>query len=508
MRRNQQSAWANPVLVGAVTVLAVMVAVFLAYNANAGLPFVPTKELKVNITNGSNLVVGNDVREGGFRIGLVSDLKPIQFPNGQVGAQVTLKLDQANGKVPVDSTAAIRPRSVLGLKYVDLEKGTSRRLIPDGGTLPVSQTSVPVQFDDIFKAFDTKTRVAIQQNLVGFGNTFAGRGGALNDTFAKLPALLAHLEPVARYLSDPRTGLTRFFNALNAFVGTVAPVAEINSRLFTDMATTFAAIVRDPVAYEQTIALSPSTLAVATASLKVQQPFLVDLTSLGNALTPATAELDAALPEIVPAVEVGTTTLARTPTLNAGLEQVMTSLKNLAVAPGTNMALNGLVSTVTTLNPMIRYLGPYVTVCNYWNYWWTYLSEHLSQQNSFGYSQRALLNFTNASQPNSVGTPDANAPVNGGGSDLNPLGGNEFLHAQPYGAAITTQGNADCEIGQRGYPKKLNYFDPQGRNIAVDPHTPGVQGPTYAGQARVPAGETFSRAPTTGPQLAPIPNNP
>ena len=78
MRRNQQSAWANPVLVGAVTVLAVMVAVFLAYNANQGLPFVPTKELKVDVADGSNMVAGNDVREGGFRIGLVSDLKPIR----------------------------------------------------------------------------------------------------------------------------------------------------------------------------------------------------------------------------------------------------------------------------------------------------------------------------------------------------------------------------------------------------------------------------------------------
>jgi virulence factor Mce-like protein len=508
VRRNQQSAWANPVLVGAVTVLAVMVAVFLAYNANAGLPFVPTRELRVDIANGSNLVAGNDVREGGFRIGLVSDLRPVQFAGGQVGAQLTLRLDQADGRVPVDSTAAIRPRSVLGLKYVDLEKGSARELIPDGGVLPVSQTSVPVQFDDIFKAFDARTRVAVQRNLVGFGNTFAGRGGALNDTFERLPVLLSRLEPVARYLSAPATGLSRFFRSLNAFVGVVAPVAVVNARLFTDLATTFAAVVRDPGALEQTIAESPSTLAVSTASLRVQQPFLVDLTSLGNGLAPATAELNAALPEIVPAVQVGASTLARTPSLNANLQRLMGSLKDLAVAPGTNMALNGLVSTVTTLNPIVRYLGPYVTVCNYWNYWWTYLAEHLSQQTKFGYAQRALLNFTNAAQPNSVGTPAASGPADGGGSDLIPTGGNEFLHAQPYGAAIDNQGNADCEIGQRGYPKKLNYFDPQGRNLATDPHTPGDQGPTFDGRARVPAGETFTRAPQTGPQLAPIPNNP
>src|SRR6202035_2960001 len=115
-RGRQQSTFANPVLVGAVTVLAVMVAVFLAYNANAGLPFVPTKQLKVQFADGSNLVVGNDVREGGFRVGLVTKLLPIQLPSGQVGAEVTLQLSQANAAVPVDSTASIRPRSVLGLK--------------------------------------------------------------------------------------------------------------------------------------------------------------------------------------------------------------------------------------------------------------------------------------------------------------------------------------------------------------------------------------------------------
>ena len=41
-----------------------------------GLPFVPTRELKVDFASGANLVVGNDVREGGYRIGLVSDMEP------------------------------------------------------------------------------------------------------------------------------------------------------------------------------------------------------------------------------------------------------------------------------------------------------------------------------------------------------------------------------------------------------------------------------------------------
>jgi virulence factor Mce-like protein len=506
-RRSQQSAFANPVLIGAMTVLVVMVAVFLAYNANAGLPFVPTRELKVDMASGSDLGVGDEVREGGFLIGSISDMKPIQLASGQVGAELTLSLDQAYGNVPVDSTAQIVPRSLLGLKYVDLHKGTARRAFADGATLPIAHTSVPVQFEDLFQAFDPKTRSAIDQNLVGFGDTLAGRGSALNDTIASLPALLGHLEPVARYLSAPSTQLTRLFTSLEGFMGTVAPLAQTNVRLLADAATTFEAISRDPHALETTISESPSTEDVTTNSLRVQQPFLVDLTHLGTNLAPATSELRAALPDINPAIEVGTQTLARTPSLNANLQQVMGALKNLSLAPGTNVAINALTSTVSTLNPMIRYLGPYQTVCDDWNYFWTYLSEHLSEQTSFGFAQRVLLNLANPVQNNNVGQAGASAPVNGGGSS-SLLGGNEYLHAQNYGAAVDKQGNADCETGQRGYPLKLNAFDPQHRDLASDAHTPGDQGPTYAGRAHVPAGETFSRNPSTGPQLVANPSNP
>ena len=75
-RRANASIVANPVLVGAVTTLVVIVAVFLAYNANNGLPFVPTHQYKLQIDSGSNLVKGNEVRAGGFRVGVVRTFSP------------------------------------------------------------------------------------------------------------------------------------------------------------------------------------------------------------------------------------------------------------------------------------------------------------------------------------------------------------------------------------------------------------------------------------------------
>ena len=51
-RRGTASIVASPVLVGAVTVLIIVVSVFLAYNANQGLPFVPTYDLKAELPSG------------------------------------------------------------------------------------------------------------------------------------------------------------------------------------------------------------------------------------------------------------------------------------------------------------------------------------------------------------------------------------------------------------------------------------------------------------------------
>ena len=93
MRRGSASIAANPVLIGAATTLVIIVAVFLAYNANSGLPFVPTYELKTQVPNAAQLVEGNDVRIGGTRVGAVTDITPVTAKDGSVSALLTLKLE-------------------------------------------------------------------------------------------------------------------------------------------------------------------------------------------------------------------------------------------------------------------------------------------------------------------------------------------------------------------------------------------------------------------------------
>ncbi len=510
-RGRQQSAFANPVLIGAVTVLVVLVAVFLAYNANSGLPFVPTRELKVDVANGSNLVVGNDVLQGGHRIGFVSQMQPLRLNNGNIGAQLTLKLSVQQGKVPVDSHVTVRLRGALGQKYVDLVKGTSKQDYKDGGTMPISHTHVPVQLDQVFGIFTPKTRTAIQQNLVGFGDTFTARGSAINTTLANLPRLFYYLRPVAAYLSAPNTNLIPFIDSLDRFSHALAPVSHTAVSLLGNMATTFQAITSNPADYKATIRESPSTLSESTNSLKAQQPFLTDFTVLGHYLTPATASLRRALPQLNPALETGTVTLRQTPVLNAKLQTVMRALKSLSRDPGTNIALNALTATVDTLNPVVRFLGPYQTVCDDWTYAWTDLADVVSEPTNEGTAQRALLMSANPTQPNNPASEPAYQPANGGGVNVPPfsnMGGQAYAHGEAYGAAVNKSGLADCEVGQRGYVKQLNYFDQQHRNFDSDAHTPGAQNTNFVGLPHVPAGETFSREPQLGPKLPFIPGNP
>jgi ABC-type transporter Mla subunit MlaD len=492
--RAASSVFANPVLVGAVTVLVVIVAVFLSYNANNGLPFVPTTSLKVRFASGQNLVKGNEIRSGGFRIGVVEDMKPVLLSGGQAGAELKLKLDKSIGKIPEDSVWRIRPRSALGLKYLELTKGHSKQTYRDGDTVRPEQTKVNVDIDEVFKIFDKKTRDASQENLRGFGDSFAGRGAAVGRTVEEAPRLFGHLQPVMANLADPKTELPRFFKELGDAARIVAPVSKTNAHLFTTMADTWEAVARDPEALRQFISKQPATMDAGISSFRVQRPFLAHLTSFSKDFSGATHELRGALPDINPALETGTRVQRRMPELNKNLEGTFAALQDLTSAPSTNAALRALGATVTTLNPQLRFYGPYVTVCNAPNYFFTYLAEHFSEPDNTGSAQRAIANSA-GQQDDSLGSMDADQPANG---NEVKSGNKQFLHGDPYGAAITPDGNADCEAGQRGYLERNARFYDKSLKIDQDARTPGAQGPTYTGRARVPKGETYTSIPETG----------
>jgi virulence factor Mce-like protein len=509
------SLTASPVLVGAVTVLIAVIAVFLSYNANQGLPFVPTTTLNVQMRSGANTVIGNDVRSGGYRIGVVHDMRPVRLPNGRVGALMTLRLDKKFGNVPVDSRVKIRARSALGLKYVEVTKGSSKRDIPNGGTLPERQTSIPVELDQFFNIFDAKTRRATQESLRWGGDTLTGRGADLNRFVTAAPELFRSLRNVATNLNDPQTQLPRLFDELEHAARTVSPVRQTLADGFTQMGTTFNALSRDPNALRETVAKGPSTEDVAITSLRVQRPFLTHLAAVSADLRGATAELRPALPPLNRALAAGIPVLPRSVGLSDRLARVLVALRDLSRVPTTLGALRGLTATVGTLQPTLRYVGPFVTVCNSWNTFWTFVAEHFTAPDETGGTQRILLS-DGAVQDDSLQQMGANEFVHGDAVVPGLFGGRpQYLHNNTFGSnAVNPQGYANCAAGQAGYLASANRYTPDPKaygNAVVDPARslkdilPRV-GSTYAHYDRqgrgigrnpdhVPAGETFSDAP-------------
>jgi virulence factor Mce-like protein len=454
---------ASPVLVGAVTVLIAVIAVFIGYSSNKGLPFVPTYDVKAEVPSGAKLVKGNEVRVGGFRVGVVNDIKPITTQVGGKSRSVallTMKLDKTVEPLAHDTTVRVRPRSALGLKYVELTPGRDKKTYKAGDTIPVTNSSEPLDFEDVYKIFDPKTRPAIQRATTGFGDSFAGRGESINTAVESLNPFFRSLTPVMTNLADPDTELDQFFLQIGRASAQVAPVARTQAVLFTNMADTFAAISRFPRQLQQTIEKSPSTEDVSIASFKVQQPFLADFTDLSHRLRPAAQELPRSLPALNKALAVGTPVLPRTVALNERFEGVFGSLDKLFENPNTLLALRDLRTTLTVTKPAVQFVAPYQTVCDYGVYFIHALGEHMSQVSTdkAGTAQNQGLKFMNMNQPNNYGTTVGSRNVDippgqkaRGAKDAT----GEDLHriqAPLYGPAIDAQGNADCQRGQEGYP--------------------------------------------------------
>ncbi len=495
MREARRQLAASPVLIGAVTVLVAIVAVFVTYNANQGLPFVPTYKLNAELPNAAKLVVGNEVRAGGFRVGVVDGITSVRREiagKERSIALLELKLDKQIEPLSVDTRVGVRPRSALGLKYVELLPGTSKRTFESGATVPLrNATSTAPELEDVLSSFPPRTRAGARQALLGFGDALAGRGGQINETIAELRPFFVYLTPVMRNLSSRRSELRNLVPALAAAASEVAPVAEVQARLFGELADTLAAIDRDPRALQDTIAETPPTLAVATASFRVQTPFLADAADVSRRLIPGTAELSRALPAINGALSAGVPAFQQTPQLSDDLEQLLQAVGTLSENPNTLMALKDLRRALQVTKPAVQEVAPYQTVCNFAVYFFNPLGTHISEVVPGGTAERILPKLASLEQPNSLAATESSRPVDVPANEDPQAGSMQALHSQFPQPAIDSKGRADCQAGQNGYPFRLitgGRYPPSnagpnfrggGSHVVVDGNTPGLAGGTF-----------------------------
>src|SRR4051794_39771547 len=508
------SVIASPVLVGAVTVLIVIVGVYLAYNANKGLPFVPTYDLKADIPNGQKLIEGNEVRLGGFLVGVVDKMAPKTITeNGQTKtiAEVDIKLQKAVDPLPVDTRIAVRPRSALGLKYLDIIPGKSKKTLQAGDTIHIGQAaSQAVEYEDVFSTFDKPTRDNSRTALKGFGDAFAARGTSINEAIHAFNPLFTHLTPVMQKLSDPDTRLVNFFKNINQASEQVVPVARVQAGVFGKMAKTFDAFSACAKCLQDTIAKSPPTLAVGATSFHYQRPFLLEFTKLSRDLKPTVATLHNKLGTINSALETGTPVLLRTPEMNKATGKVFQALDALGRNPNTMLPLQDLRTPSAVLRPLAEYVAPYNPVCNNGTAFFTGLADHMSEDVAGGTSEVVLVrNGTNDQQHSfnqNESERQADVPNNKDPQKYVDKEGNHYqvLHGEAYGPAVDAHGNADCQAGQYGYiDGPHNAPDAAYKPADIGPnesfkdwentkgggsHTssrmdhPGLAGPTYVGR--------------------------
>jgi ABC-type transporter Mla subunit MlaD len=443
-RRSGAALTASPVLVGAVTVLVTIVAVFLSYNANSGLPFVPTYDLKANVPNAAQLVEGFEVRIGGARVGAISTIEPKRREDGSTYATLTLKLDKEIEPVAEDSTLLIRPRSSLGLKYLELNPGRSREGLRPGGTIPLAASRpAPVELDEFVNMFDAPARVGSRRNLDGFGTGFAGRGQDLNEAIAAFVPLLEDLEPVARNLASRDTRIDRFFKELGDAAAEAAPVAEEQAALFVNLDVTFTALagVARPF-LQETISEGPPSEQVAIEDFPKQRPFLLNQAALFRELRPGVATLPTSAPLLADAFEAGADVLPRTEQFNEDTADVFEALAEFSEDPLVERGIDQLARLASSLRPTLRFVTPVQTTCNYISIFLRNAASLLSNGDANGTFQRFQL-VDLPEGPNGEGGPSS-GPANG------PSRANH-VHNNPYPNTAAPGQTRECEAGNERY---------------------------------------------------------
>ncbi len=283
----------NPVRVGIVFVVLMMILVFFGFTKH--IPFKHGFRLKAVFSTAVNVRSSSPVRVAGVDVGKVSGVER----EGNAGL-VTMEIESNGLPIHSDATVKIRPRTFLeGNWFVELQPGSpSARTLSSGATLPITQTSDPVQLDQVLNALNTDTRANLQNFLIGLGDGFtrkpnaadnaeqdpelSGLNGAqaLNRAYQEGPASLRGAAVINQAITgtDPHD-----LSKLVASIGKVTAALNVHEQQLGELVVNtnafFRAFAAQSAPLRTTVAELPSSLAAIDRGLA----------SLSAALPPARA---------------------------------------------------------------------------------------------------------------------------------------------------------------------------------------------------------------------------
>ena len=208
----------NLTFIAIFTVVSLSGLLWLAINTGQRFgPLPPAYRVSFEVRDADGLVEGDDVRIAGIPVG-----KVLTVVTTSKGAMVTMGLDPQYSPIYSDATVLIRPKSLLGEKYVDMQKGASNVEVVEGGSIPSTQAASQVEVDQVLNNSDPETRKALSADLQGLGQGLDGRGKDLNATLPELQKIAEHLSNVSARFKDRSAQIDHILVDTDTILSTLA----------------------------------------------------------------------------------------------------------------------------------------------------------------------------------------------------------------------------------------------------------------------------------------------
>ena len=172
--------------------------------------------LVVPLDSADGLYPGSDVLIAGAKAGSVQD---ISLDGNR--SMVTIVLDDAYAPVHRDAKVTVRPKSLLGEKYVALDPGSSD-VLDSGSQLPTTQVARAVDLQDVVNSLDQPTREKLRTLVISLGGGLAGRGLDTNQTLSYGRTDLDHLAAITDTLRARDQDLETVIQALDQVTAELA----------------------------------------------------------------------------------------------------------------------------------------------------------------------------------------------------------------------------------------------------------------------------------------------
>jgi virulence factor Mce-like protein len=273
------------------------------------------------------------------------------------GAVLRLALDDGHSRIPTDTRVAIRLRTLVGEKYVELVPGASRSLLPEDGVLAMSQASDFVDVDTVLSQLRGSTKRRAQQAVQSLGRGLTGQGQHLNETVEGFSGLVNRGEPPVGTLARQHEQVTRIVSNLGQLAGDIGTRGDALVTLAENLGTAADAVADRNVAVKQAVDAAPPTLAQVRRTSAVLNETTRRAAPVLNTIARAVTDLKPTISALRPAATEGRAIVRELGGAAPRLQRTLDDLQKLS-GPAVK-TLPQLRQTLCQLNPLVHHVAPY-----------------------------------------------------------------------------------------------------------------------------------------------------